>query len=326
MFSVAAYWEKITHLEFSGGGPSAIAQLGALAYVQDIEHARDFSKGVDGISCCSAGAAVAVVLLLTQYDVTAAVDVLKQIKWHAYNGHGITYAAIRKANAVISKQKGQHEMCAILMRLCGNRDITLKDFYALTNTHLKIRAHDLLTGKTVYLDHNNNATMRLADAVWASMAVPWMHEAVVINGMYLVDGAVSANFAMDAFDVAAENKHGFEVVHAANTMVHVARTFLRNTTLSNTAPDNAWYHQAALNLCISVLCADAQIRTTQRTSAFNVTNIFANVSLAAALMSLAFGTTGVDIEALLQVGHRAQRLWSARMFASMWLVAKCASI
>jgi len=89
---------------------------------------------------------------------------------------------------------------ATVVRYTGSSATTLAEL-AVIRPQLRLRlvTVDLFTGARIILDAESAAEMKLTDALWATMAIPWAMKPLRWGPWLLVDGGLVAHMAYDMF-------------------------------------------------------------------------------------------------------------------------------
>jgi len=186
---------NIKHIVISGGGPSLIQSISAIHYLIE-QNIIDFDK-IETIYGTSAGALIGAVLcmkincqIVNDYIIKRPwQDVFKiTIKdiFEAYNKKGIFD---RKLIEVIFKP--------LMYAKNINMDITLKDFYHLSNIELHVFAFEInnfITEDISYLTHPN---LLLLDAILMSSSIPVLMTPTIINDKCYIDGGLCVNYPLN---------------------------------------------------------------------------------------------------------------------------------
>jgi predicted acylesterase/phospholipase RssA len=179
------------------GGNKGVLYLGAFkALHKHFERTEgvDFAEylgGVRGFAGVSIGALAALILLL-QLDIDHVCDVLQPILCRMsdllprVNVRGfIEHYGLSDGSAL-------RTMVADVLRLGRlHQDVTFRDLNRFFRCSYVCGATSLATGEPVYLSVDTVPDMRIVDAVYASMCVPFLFIPPEINGVRCVDGALS---------------------------------------------------------------------------------------------------------------------------------------
>jgi len=184
----------IKHLVLSGGGPSGIICLGAL---QQLEK-NGFWKINDILSiyAISVGSFISILLCL-KFEWTTINDYIIKRPWHdvfkidinhlieAYDKKGIF-----DKNIIETFYKPFFDSKDISL------EITLIDFYKLTNIELHIFTFELNKFEIVNLSYLTHPDLSLLTAVQMSSAIPMIFAPVFIDDKCYVDGGIMCNYPL----------------------------------------------------------------------------------------------------------------------------------
>ena len=189
-------------LVLSGGGAKGLAHIGVIKVLEEAGIKVDYIGGTSMGSIIGG-------LYASGYDADSLIKIAKTLNWLNFfnnetarknlpykekeeqNRYMFTMPAknfIPKIPSGISSGQNFSEMlCGLLWSY-----LTVKDFSQLPIPFLCV-ATNFEDGTPVILDHGY-----LPDAIRASMSIPTLFTPVFIDSMYLIDGAVSDNFPVDA--------------------------------------------------------------------------------------------------------------------------------
>ncbi|KAJ1449042.1 acyl transferase/acyl hydrolase/lysophospholipase [Pelagophyceae sp. CCMP2097] len=88
---------------------------------------------------------------------------------------------------------------ALLLRGTGLANVTFAQLRSHTGRELRVTATSVTRQRTVYFDADSTPDLRVALAVRASSAVPFLFAPVAIGGELFVDGGALKNMPLDAF-------------------------------------------------------------------------------------------------------------------------------
>jgi predicted acylesterase/phospholipase RssA len=196
----------IKYLVFSGGGTKVTAALGFLIECREREVPWSFATQTEGIAGTSAGAFLAALLIMTKFDMHRTLEAITALQH-------IHILDVNKLVNLFSPQLalvGMDTTLPLILdpwldRYCQHqKHVTLLQFYQQFHVWLRISTVDFLTQQPVVLDHLSDPDLPLREAIWASMALPWIAQPLVQHGRFLVDGGLLCNFDMHAFGLMNE--------------------------------------------------------------------------------------------------------------------------
>lgn len=179
-------------LVFSGGGMKGIAYIGVLKALEELEFIQYF----DTFSGASVGS---LILLLYLLGYTASellklvigldINKLKSIDlFGLFNNFGIDNG--NKLMYVVKK---------LFKKKNIDENITMKEFYELTNKTLYMSTVCLNTGTIEYLSHKTHPSLQILKAVRMSTAIPWFYTPVNHDNKLYIDGGVIDNYPITIF-------------------------------------------------------------------------------------------------------------------------------
>jgi NTE family protein len=205
---------KSCDIVLEGGGVKGIALVGALEELSKAGYERCRVAGT------SAGAIVGS-LLAAGMPADDMLRIMQSIDYKQFRDEGlIDRAGIPGKIASLTLEKGVYEgkflhswlseqLAALGVRTFGDLKLTepwAKDLPPEQRYRLVVIVSDVSRGRLVrlpwdYADYGLDPdTQPVADAVRASMSIPFFYEPVNLRGNYLVDGGLLSNFPIDLFD------------------------------------------------------------------------------------------------------------------------------
>jgi NTE family protein len=206
---------KPCDIVLEGGGVKGTGLVGALEILEAAGYKRCRVAGT------SAGAIVGS-LLAAGMEVAAMVEIMKNLDYRKFRDEGfLDKLSLPGKSLSLLLEKGIYEgkylhnwlemhLEALGVRTFGDLRITEPWAEALPPEQrykLVVIVSDVSRGRMVRLPWDYQALYGLnpdeqsvADAVRASMAIPYFYEPVKLRGNYLVDGGLLSNFPIDLFD------------------------------------------------------------------------------------------------------------------------------
>jgi predicted acylesterase/phospholipase RssA len=185
----------IKHLVISGGGPIMIQILAA---IQELENNKYLNiNEIESIYGTSAGAILAVMFSLN-FDWQTLNDYIIKRPWQ-------DVFCIKVQNILDSyTKKGIFdtktvEKCfkPLLDAKDISLDITLEDFYKVTNKELHIFAFEINDYKIVDISYKTHPNLKLLNAVQMSCALPVLMTPVFFDDKCFIDGGVACNYPLN---------------------------------------------------------------------------------------------------------------------------------
>jgi predicted acylesterase/phospholipase RssA len=268
------------YVVFSGGGTKLFGFIGALEELQ--------FRNVKGIGGCSAGALMAVLCAGSNFDVEFIRNVMHSFDFQSLPSW-FSFEKIMKVfeTAGFYHREDEHMrgfFNSFLIPLFGSRDATLHDLWTQTGVHVRIQSTNILTNSVVVFDHVDYPDVKIRDALWASMCVPYLMEIPLINGdMLCVDGGMISSIPYFLYDPKetlcisiadhhetvletkkAALKHGFGSPHTNIISQHIALITLLLSTpnmFNSRVFEDAYKETTMLNISIERSFVDTDIST-----------------------------------------------------------------
>lgn len=155
-------------------------------------------RDIQGCIGTSVGALLALAVCIGVEDRLP--DALDSIDWSCLRGYTVpsffdTYG--------LKPHDGLVHLVEHVLALAGlHAHITLQDLHRLTHRHFCCCLSNVCASKVAYMDHLTAPSVRVCDAVVASMCVPILFEPFTINGVLYVDGGLTENVPIRYFDPA----------------------------------------------------------------------------------------------------------------------------
>ena len=184
----------IKHLVFSGGGPIMIQILAA---IQELENKQYLNMNdIETIYGTSAGAIIAVMFSLN-FDWPTLNDYIIKRPWHEL-------FSIKVQNILESySKKGIFDIKTVekcFKPLFDTKDIsldiTLEDFYKLTNKELHLFSFEINEYKLFDISYKTHPDLKLLTAVQMSCALPVIISPVFLDDKCFLDGGVACNYPL----------------------------------------------------------------------------------------------------------------------------------
>jgi len=185
----------IKHLIISGGGPIGFRYLGALQHLeqQGVWKLED----IQSIYATSIGTILAIMICL-KFDWTTLNEYLVERPWNdAFK------VSIRQIwSAYTYKGLFDKTLCEIVFKPLFNAkdiklDITLKEFYELTNIDIHFFAFDINKFETYEMNYKTHPDLLLVKAATISSSLPGLFVPTIMDGKCLIDGGVKCNYPID---------------------------------------------------------------------------------------------------------------------------------
>jgi predicted acylesterase/phospholipase RssA len=185
----------IKHIVIAGGGPTLIQTLGAFQYLEK-NNCIDFTK-IESIYGTSAGAIVSVLLCL-KFDWETLNDYIIKRPWHdlfhikiqsifdAYTKKGIfDITTIEKCFKPLFDAKDI------------SLDITLEDFYKLSNIELHMYSFEINSYKIEDISYITYPKIKLMTAIQMTCSLPLLITPVCFDNKCFIDGGIISNYPLN---------------------------------------------------------------------------------------------------------------------------------
>ncbi len=194
---------KIINLVLAGGGVKGVSLVGAISALEAAGYRINRAAG------SSAGAIVAG-LLMAGFTSAELTELLQNVSYKKFQDEGLLdrLGLPGKAASLIF-EKGIYEgdfFCRWYDDLLGQKGVHVFDDIKVNGQYrFAAFAADITRGKLVRFPEDLPALgidpgrQLIAEAVRASISIPFFYEPVKLAGNYLVDGGILSNFPIDAF-------------------------------------------------------------------------------------------------------------------------------
>lgn len=184
----------IKHLVLSGGGPIMIQILAA---IQELEHNKYLDRNdIETIYGTSAGAIVGVMISL-DYDWQTLNDYIIKRPWQdvfPIKVQNILDAYTKKG--IFDKKTIEKCFKPLLEAKNIPLDITMEDFYKLTEMHLHIYAFEINEYKIEDISHKTHPKLPLLTAIQMTCAIPVLMTPVFVDNKCFMDGGIACNYPL----------------------------------------------------------------------------------------------------------------------------------
>jgi predicted acylesterase/phospholipase RssA len=184
----------IKHLVFSGGGPIMIQILAA---IQELENKQYLNMNdIETIYGTSAGAIIAVMFSLN-FDWPTLNDYIIKRPWHELFSIKIQNILDSYSKKGIFDIKTVEKCFKPLFDAKDiSLDITLEDFYKLTNKELHLFSFEINEYKLFDISYKTHPDLKLLTAVQMSCALPVIISPVFLDDKCFLDGGVACNYPL----------------------------------------------------------------------------------------------------------------------------------
>jgi NTE family protein len=226
--------ENPNSLIFSGGGPRGVAYVGVLKYLQEHNKLKNIKRFIG----TSAGSIMCTFTSIGTYyeqnrdsQSETFSELISELMMDADYINFIDNPILKKTLRNIKTKSvklnfqdlfecfnsitGNYALCkgsvilkffkSSLKKIGLDENITLEELHDKTGKHLILVACSLSYRKTAYFDYITAPNLSVAEAMRASMAVPFIFEPVKYNDDYFIDGGAANNYPINYFDYTEEN-------------------------------------------------------------------------------------------------------------------------
>lgn len=192
--------EEVYNLVFEGGGAKGFAYPGA--YAEAVKQGLDPLR-VKAVAGASAGAIQAMFVALG-YSPREQIRLMMEYNWNEFFDD--KFGVVRDSANLINEM-GWHpgQVALEFFESCveeklGNHRATFIDLLEETGIRLVVVVCHAGTRLPRMMSVDTTPDVAIADAVRASMAIPFLFEPMEIDGRKYIDGGVSLNFPLTCFD------------------------------------------------------------------------------------------------------------------------------
>lgn len=227
--------QKIKHLVISGGGLNGFCYYGVLRD-SNINGVWDIND-IQTIYGCSIGSMLAVITAL-RYDWVDVDNYILKRPWEqVFESDLLSMLNSISDKGIYTIRQIEAIMAPLLLGKDLSPDITLNEFYEITQIEIHIFTTDIHSFKSVDLSYKTHPEWRVVDAIYASSAIPIVFAPHTDGITYYYDGAFFSNYPLtNCIDNGAN----------PNEILGITSSFLQNKR-GNIAPDSSMFD------CISVV-------------------------------------------------------------------------
>lgn len=186
----------IDTLVLSGGGPSGVAYAGILKALIDYD---TFQKDkLKEIITTSVGIIFAILYLLDYNILQIEKLVLEKDLTKLLNIDDIDIDNLLVKFGLFSNEHIGESVSSFIRHKTEKNDLTLKEFYELSNIILTVKVYNVDMGKTEYLNHINTPDIKLTTLSMMTTAIPYLFQPIKYNDNLYVDGGLKGHFPIEA--------------------------------------------------------------------------------------------------------------------------------
>jgi len=175
----------IKHLVLTGGGPIGFVQYGALKYLATINYIN--YKNIESIFSTSIGSMLGLIYILN-LDWLWVDDFIIKRPWK--NVVTLSYINLLYEKGIINRTVVGNALEPLFLAKNIPLTITLLEFYNLTKIEFNIYASNFITLEQKKFNHINTPNIMLLDALYVSLAVPFVFAPLCIEDCLYLDGAL----------------------------------------------------------------------------------------------------------------------------------------
>ena len=185
----------IKNLVISGGGAAGISFYGALK--QSNQNNMWKLENIENIYATSVGSALSVIISL-QYQWNELDHFIIKRPWHKVFKFDLSsiFNAIEN-RGIFNVSTMVDILKPILLGKDIDTDVTMKQFFDITNINMHFMCVELKTMNVVNISHKTHPDWKLIDAVYCSCALPICFAPYMYNNDYLCDGGFKANYPLN---------------------------------------------------------------------------------------------------------------------------------
>lgn len=214
-------FETCKYIVCSAGGTDGIMFFGFMKALLQNKHFKDCVENAHGFAGTSMGAIISLVLILNlEYEVLH--DILRPYFENVSNvAPNMDLSRLLKEYG-LDDGRTIKQIIGTIIRTGGlSEDNTLSDFKRLLRKTFVCCTTELESRKSVYLSAESHPSMKVVDAVFMSLCVPFLFTPVEYNDRLYVDGAMTS-YLPDCFDA---NQTLFVLVGANRNACRSIRTW-----------------------------------------------------------------------------------------------------
>tara|TARA_B000000437_G_scaffold219293_1_gene200750 strand:+ start:1631 stop:2530 length:900 start_codon:yes stop_codon:yes gene_type:complete len=204
--------KDIDTLLFSGGAMKCVSILGSLRYLFEENIIHSSFKGIRDIYFVS-GSSIYITPLIIGLSLDSTIDLFKKIDYKGIyeNSPEMKLQNLFDNYGLKKITDFKFIMIAIFKNKGIDKNITLNEFYELTNINIHFRVININKGKTEYLNKDNSPDLEYIDAVAMTCCIPLLFEPFEYNGFKYIDGGVNNNFPYEII-INKKNYIGINIV------------------------------------------------------------------------------------------------------------------
>ena len=181
----------INHLVLCGGGPIGVVQYGILKKLSQ-ENIIKLDE-ITSIYATSVGGFIAFIYMLN-FDWECMDDFIIKRPWENLFKLGISdYLNIFYTKGLISINMLIEALKPLYLAKNIPIDITMHDFYELTNINFNLVSCNLNTFTKQLLNHNTTPDLKVYEAIYMSLTIPILFQPFYYNNNYYLDGGIFVN-------------------------------------------------------------------------------------------------------------------------------------
>jgi NTE family protein len=217
----------IKHLVLSGGGTYGLVAYGALKET-NISGFWDM-KNIESCYCTSVGSIIAVIILLG-YDWETLDTFFIKRPWNEILKYNIYTILNSYENCgVFNCSVIADGLKPLILGADLSMDITMKEFFDITNVRLNIYTGELNSFKLICISHITHPDWKLIDAIYASSCLPCLLKPLFKDESVYIDGGLFLNYPIseclkqdniDQCEIFGINKtHPSVVINASSNLI-----------------------------------------------------------------------------------------------------------
>jgi len=204
--------QNIEYLSFQGGGIHGIYYVGVCKYLED----HNLLTNLKGVSGSSIGSLFALLFAMKlKYEdmknIVSELDFDKVIGLNAFDEIKALYKIINNFG-ILSRKNLEKAVSEILIKYCGDKNITFIEFYNKFNIELNVCITNVNKMQSVFVSHKTDPDYKVLDIVCISMSVPIYFETSIINDEYYCDGSVLCNLPLKIWDTENNKANTFGII------------------------------------------------------------------------------------------------------------------
>jgi predicted acylesterase/phospholipase RssA len=187
----------IKHIVLSGGGPSGLLTYGAISHLAKEGFWQ--LENIKSIYGCSIGSFIGVIISLG-YDWSWLHDYFIKRPWHkVFSINAFSFIEAFEKKGVFDKKIIEESLLPLLSAKDLNLEITLKELFAFNSIDIHLYTTNINTYhfEKVDMSHKTHPELKVVEALYRSMAYPFLFKPICIDDDCFIDGGLLNNYPLN---------------------------------------------------------------------------------------------------------------------------------